>query len=114
MITTAIRMPAMAPMTLPEIPRPRSVRTVPPTSPVTPFYSPDRGHPWSSAVTVTTNANNNSQDAIPSTGPDGSVYVTFDTADNHGVEYVMIAKSTDGGATFGTNYLVATMVNPVL
>src|SRR5207248_5105637 len=33
---------------------------------------------------------------------------------NHGVEYVVIAKSTDGGATFGPNYVISTMVNPVL
>src|SRR5207248_119547 len=43
------------------------------------------------------------------------VYVTFDNTahGNNGAEQIFIAKSTDGGATFGANYPVTTMVNPV-
>jgi hypothetical protein len=84
-------------------------------SPITLFYSRDHGHTWSSAVTVSTNNNNSNQDAIPSVGPDGNVYVTFDNADRgSNVETIQIAKSTNGGASFGANYTVTTMVDPVL
>ena len=84
-------------------------------SPITEFYSRDHGQTWSQAVTVSTNDHNSSQDAIPSVGPDGSVYVTFDSSERgSGLEQVLIAKSTDGGATFGANYTVSQMIDPVL
>jgi hypothetical protein len=83
-------------------------------SPITFFYSRDHGQTWSSSVTVSTNDNKSNQDAIPSVGPDGSVYVTFDSTDkSSGAEQVLIARSTEGGASFGTNYVVADMVDPV-
>ncbi|MFL5731719.1 MAG: sialidase family protein, partial [Chloroflexia bacterium] len=84
-------------------------------SPITAFYSRDHGHTWSQSVAVSTLANNSSQDAVPSVGPDGSVYVTFDNQQRgrHGFEQVLIAKSTNGGATFGQNYQVVRMVDPV-
>lgn len=83
-------------------------------SPITLFYSRDHGQTWSHAVTVNQNTINSNQDAGPFVGPDGSVYVTFDNSDkNIGSETVFITKSTDGGKSFGANYKVASLVNPV-
>lgn len=84
-------------------------------SPITLLYSRDGGDTWSRAVSVTTVTGKFNQDAIPSVGPDGSVYVTYDS-DTHlsnGTTRVMIAKSINGGASFGEHHVVATMVDPV-
>jgi hypothetical protein len=81
-------------------------------SPLTFFYSRDHGQTWSHAVTITTNDTKSNQDAIPSVGPDGSVYVTFDSGDSTN-DSALIAKSTDGGVTFSPNHLITTFVNPV-
>lgn len=81
-------------------------------SPIMVFASHDGGATWSHGVTITSNANKDDQDAIPFVGPDGALYVTFDSAGKTG-EQVMIARSTDGGATFSQNYVVGSMVNPI-
>lgn len=83
-------------------------------APITLFYSRDNGATWSAPVTVSSGANFANQDASPFVGSDGSVYVSFDSfKGTRGAAQVRIAKSTDGGVTFGANYHVADIVNPV-
>jgi hypothetical protein len=88
-------------------------------SPITLFWSDDGTH-WSKPVAVSHSPLNSNQDGIPAVGPDGAVYVTFDNSHstNNGSsnsfgESVYIAKSTNGGASFGPDYLVTNWVNPV-
>jgi hypothetical protein len=57
---------------------------------------------------------------VPAVGPDGNVYVTFDDqhaqdngTSNSYVQHVFIAKSTNGGRSFGADHRVITWVNPV-
>lgn len=82
-------------------------------SPITLFYSRDGGETWSRAVAVSAGKFN--QDAIPSVGPDGSVYVTYDgdTQLANGTTEVMIAKSTNGAASFTEHHVVTPMIDPV-
>lgn len=80
---------------------------------ITLFASRD-GVAWAAPVTVSSGKQYSNQDASPFVGPDGSVYVAFDSQQGaNGVQQVRIAKSTDGGRTFGPSYHVADFVNPV-
>src|SRR3954447_3931560 len=85
-------------------------------SPITLFWSDDGTH-WSRPVEVSHSPLNSNQDGIAAVGPDGSegvsaersCYVTFDNerGGTNGTSYqqaVFIAKSTDGGQSFGPNY----------
>ena len=82
-------------------------------APITLWYSRD-GSTWSSMITVSAGSQYANQDAIPFVGPDGSVYVSFDSVQGpNGVTQVRVAKSTNGGASFGVNYKAADMVDPV-
>ena len=84
---------------------------------ITLFASHDGGATWSKPVTVSSGRQYANQDAHPFVGPDGSVYVSFDTQQGGTAKSplsVRIAKSTDGGATFGPSYTVANMVDPIL
>ena len=86
-------------------------------APITLFASHDGGDTWSNPVTVSSGSQYANQDAHPFVGPDGSVYVSFDSQQGGTAKSpvnVRIAKSTDGGATFGRSYDVTTMVDPVL
>jgi hypothetical protein len=85
-------------------------------SPIEVFWSDD-GKTWSKPIEVSHSPLNSNQDGIPTVGPDGSVYVTFDNehAQPNGStksESVYIAKSTDGGQSFGQDYLVVNWINP--
>jgi hypothetical protein len=82
-------------------------------APITLWYSRDGTH-WSSMVTVSSGSRFANQDAGPFVGPDGAVYVTFDSFQGtRGASQVRIAKSTNGGASFGPSYTVAEWINPV-
>lgn len=82
-------------------------------APITLWYSRD-GTTWSSMVTVSTGSQFANQDAIPFVGPDGSVYVSFDSSQGpNGGSQVRIAKSTNGGASFGQSYVAAHLIDPV-
>ena len=82
-------------------------------APITLWYTRDGVH-WSSMITVSSGANFANQDAIPFVGPDGSVYVSFDSSQGtRGATSIRVAKSTDGGASFGPSYHVADIVDPV-
>jgi hypothetical protein len=85
-------------------------------SPIEVFWS-DNGTTWSSPVEVSHKPLNSNQDGIPAVGPDGSVYVTFDNEhsapNGPGTQTsVYIATSTDGGRSFGPDYLVQDWINP--
>ena len=82
-------------------------------APITLWYSRD-GTTWSSMVTVSSGSQYANQDAIPFVGPDGSVYVSFDSYHGtNGAAQVRVAKSTDGGASFGASYKAADLIDPV-
>jgi hypothetical protein len=76
-------------------------------APITLFATHDGVH-WAAPVTVSSGSQWENQDAIPFVGPDGAVYVSFDSEKGPSHDFrVRIAKSTDGGATFGPSYTVA-------
>jgi hypothetical protein len=82
-------------------------------APITLWYSRD-GVTWHGPVAVSSGSQYANQDAIPFVGPDGSVYVSFDSFQGtNGAAQVRVAKSTDGGATFGPSYKVADLIDPV-
>jgi hypothetical protein len=82
-------------------------------APITLWYSRDGVH-WSSMITVSSGANYANQDASPFVGSDGSVYVAFDSfLGTSGAAQVRIAKSINGGASFGASYHVADFIQPV-
>jgi len=87
-------------------------------SPIEVFWSDDGQH-WSKPVEVSHSPLARNQDGIPTVGPDGTVYVTFDNqhsqingSSNSFGESVYIAKSTDGGQSFGQDDLVVDWINP--
>jgi hypothetical protein len=82
-------------------------------APITLWYSRD-GTTWSSLTNVSSGSQFANQDAIPFVGPDGSVYVSFDSfqGPNAGAQ-IRVAKSTNGGASFGPSYRVADLIDPV-
>jgi len=83
-------------------------------APITLFSSRDHGATWSTMVTVSSGSQYANQDAIPFVGSDGSVYVSFDSYQGtRGAAQVRVAKSTDGGASFGPSYTVTDLIDPV-
>src|SRR3954447_8839153 len=77
-------------------------------SPIEVFWSDDGTH-WSKPIEGSHRPNNSHQDGSPTVGRDGRVYVTFDNERGgaKGTSYqqsVFIAKSADGGRSFGANY----------
>lgn len=85
-------------------------------SPIEVFWS-DNGRTWSSPIEVSHKPLGSNQDGIPTVGPDGTVYVTFDNEHSapsgSGTQTsVYIAKSTDGGQSFGPDDKVIDWVNP--
>jgi hypothetical protein len=82
-------------------------------APITLWYSRD-GTTWSGPVTVSSGAQYANQDANPFVGPDGSVYVAFDSFQGTSLGgQVRIAKSANGGASFGPSDAVANWQDPV-
>jgi hypothetical protein len=85
-------------------------------SPIEVFWSDDAVH-WSQPIEVSHSPLNSNQDGIPTVGPDGAVYVTFDNEhsapNGSGTQTsVYIAKSTDGGQSFGADSKVIQWINP--
>jgi len=83
-------------------------------SPVLVATSTNGGRSFSTPVQVTVGNIRNNQDQRIVTAPNGDAYLTFDNGvqgDKGTVFYV--SKSTDGGATWSTPILFATLVNPV-
>ena len=85
-------------------------------SPIDIAYSDDDGQHWTGPIRVSDNKNQFDQDARPSIGPDGTVYVTWTNGPNEKSlkkNVIMIDKSTDGGITWGTDHVVAPLPSPV-
>jgi hypothetical protein len=75
-------------------------------APIMLWYSRD-GATWHGPVRVSSGSQDTNQNAVPFVGPDGSVYVTFNSLQGtNGATQIRIAKSSDGGATFGPSYTI--------
>ncbi len=83
-------------------------------SPVLVAVSRDGGHSFAPPVRVTQGPVRNNQDARIVSGPDGTLYLTFDTGVQGGKGTVIYAsRSGDGGTSWSTPAQVATFNNPV-
>ena len=85
-------------------------------SPIDVAYSDDDGAHWAGPIRISDNGNQFDQDAIPRVGPDGTVYVSWINGPNEKSlknNVAMIDKSTDGGATWGTDQVAAPVVSPI-
>jgi hypothetical protein len=85
-------------------------------SPINIAYSDDDGAHWAGPIRISDNGNQFDQDAIPRVGPDGTVYVSWINGPNEKSlknNVAMIDKSTDGGATWGTDRIAAHVVSPI-
>jgi hypothetical protein len=85
-------------------------------SPIDVAYSDDDGATWHGPVRVSDAGHQFDQDARPSIGPDGTVYVTWTSSPNEKslkANTVMAAKSTDGGATWSASFVAAPVVSPI-
>jgi len=85
-------------------------------SPIDIAFSDDDGRTWTGPIRVSDRNAQFDQDARPSVGPDGAVYVTWvngpnETSLNNNV--VMAARSTDGGRTWSPSFAAAPIVAPV-
>jgi hypothetical protein len=84
-------------------------------SPILLAYSDNDGASWTGPIHVSDAGHQFDQDATPRVGPDGSVYVSFTNGPNEKStksNAAMIAKSTDGGNTFGPSFVAAPMNAP--
>ncbi len=85
-------------------------------SPIDIAFSDDDGAHWSGPIRISDKGNQFDQDAIPRVGPDGTVYVSWINGPNEKSlknNVAMIDKSTDGGATWGTDQVAASVVSPI-
>jgi hypothetical protein len=86
-------------------------------SPIDLAYSDDNGASWSGPIHVSDAGHQFDQDATPRVGPDGSVYVSFINGPNEKStkgNSAMVAKSTDGGQTWGPSTVAAPIPHPLL
>jgi hypothetical protein len=84
-------------------------------SPIDVAYSDDDGATWAGPIRISDSSHQSDQDAHPTVGPNGALYVTWVNGPNEKSlknNQVMIAKSTDGGANWGANQVVAPIVSP--
>lgn len=84
-------------------------------SPILLAYSDNDGATWTGPIPVSDAGHQFDQDATPRVGPDGSVYVSYINGPNEKStksNSAMIAKSTDGGNTFGPSYVAAPIDAP--
>src|SRR5256886_2796277 len=85
-------------------------------SPIDIAYSDDEGLQWAGPIRISDKGNQFDQDAIPRVGPDGTVYVSWVSGPNEKSlknNVAMIDKSSDGGATWGTDQVAASIVSPI-
>ena len=84
-------------------------------SPILLAYSDNDGASWTGPIPVSDAGHQFDQDAAPRVGPDGSVYVSYISGPNEKStksNTAMIAKSTDGGNTFGSSFVAAPIGAP--
>lgn len=85
-------------------------------SPIDVAFSDDDGRRWTGPIRVGDVAHKFGQDARPSIGPDGTVYLTWIASPNEKSlkdNVVVAAASTDGGLTWGANHEAASVVSPI-
>lgn len=85
-------------------------------SPINLAYSDNDGQTWNGPITVSDSNHQFDQDAHPTVGPDGTVYVTWINSPNEKSlknNVAMIGASTDGGDTWTKSYSVAPIVGVV-
>jgi hypothetical protein len=85
-------------------------------SPIDVAYSDDDGAHWTGPIRVSDAGHQFDQDARPSVAADGTLYMTWTSGPNEkslAGNVAMIDVSHDGGATWGTDHVVAPIVNPV-
>jgi hypothetical protein len=85
-------------------------------SPIDVAFSDDDGAHWTGPIRVSDSGNQFDQDARPSVAADGTVYMTWSNGPNETSlknNFAMIDVSHDGGATWGTDHVVAPIINPV-
>jgi hypothetical protein len=76
--------------------------------------STNHGSTWSSGIQVSPSAQNGGvQGCQVAAGTKGEVYVAWEVFFTNGQAQIWIAKSTNGGATFGTKVKATAMFNPV-
>jgi len=79
-------------------------------SPILLAYSDNDGASWTGPIPVSDAGHQFDQDATPRVGPDGSVYVSYIGSQNEKSlkgGAAMIAKSTNGGNSFGSSFVAA-------
>jgi len=84
-------------------------------SPIDIAYSDDNGKTWIGPNRVSDAGHHFDQDATPRVGPDGAVYVSFINGPNEkslNGNAALIAKSTDGGKTWGPSISAAPIPVP--
>ena len=84
-------------------------------SPIDLSYSDDDGLTWTGPIRVSDAGHQFDQDAAPSVGPDGTVYVTWMNSPNEKAtknETAMVAKSIDGGNTWTPSHVAAPIPAP--
>ncbi|HEX9545713.1 MAG TPA: sialidase family protein [Acidimicrobiales bacterium] len=85
-------------------------------SPINLAYSDDNGVNWTGPIHVSDTSHKFDQDARVTIGPDGTVYVSFNGGPNETSlknNFIAIAASPDGGASFGPTYEMGALINPV-
>jgi len=78
-------------------------------SPIVVSKSVDGGNTWSDWVKVSDSAHPFDQGSNPAVGPDGTLYVAYEGAtpsSGYSQDAVVVARSTDGGATFSNTEVV--------
>jgi len=79
-------------------------------SPIDVAFSDDDGHTWTGPIRVSDQGHQFDQDARPSIGPDGAVYLTWINGPNENSlkkNVAMVDQSTDGGLTWGPDQVAA-------
>lgn len=79
-------------------------------SPIMIAFSDDNGRSWTGPITISDTKNKFDQDAFGSVAPNGDVYVSFITGPNEKSlkkNYVAVARSSDGGATWSPTARIA-------
>ncbi|HEY3462987.1 MAG TPA: sialidase family protein [Gaiellaceae bacterium] len=84
-------------------------------SPIDLAYSDNDGASWTGPIRVSDAGHQFDQDATPRVGPDGAVYVSYTNGPNEKStksNAVLIAKSTNGGNSFGPSFVAAPIAAP--
>lgn len=84
-------------------------------SPIQLAFSDDNGASWTGPIAVSDKRHAANQDARVVIAPDGTLYTTFTGGHNESLKnnFIAVAESTDGGSTWGSTQVVASLISPV-